>query len=440
MTIPPRNDGTSVIRTLLLACMLILVSLPAVGSAPSANHAAPRKQTLLEDRSGRALDSLHAALHRARKGKGQARLVFLGASHTASDLFTGVIRRGLQRRYGDAGHGHVLPAKPWRWYRHSDVNIQATDGWRPDRLGQPDSCEDGLNGIAGVSLSSSSAEDSARVWTSRDGPVGRRASLLEVWYLVQPAGGSFQVLVDDRPVRIVSTAGPEPGSRYAEFKVADRGHSIEIRPVGDGEVRLFGVVLERRRHGVVLDTLGVPGARAADILSWNPGIFRDQLARRKPDLFALAYGTNEAGDDDVPIEDYEASLREVLARFREVAPDASCLLIGPSDRPMPLFEGGFGPRPRTSEINDVQRRVAGDTGCAYLDLIAFMGGEMSMVQWVNAKPPLASRDHVHFTRLGYERLGEALLKALLPKSPSRKPKPRIPAAPARSSPASPKNP
>jgi lysophospholipase L1-like esterase len=129
---------------------------------------------------------------------------------------------------------------------------------------------------------------------------------------------------------------------------------------------------------------------------------------------ALAYGTNEAGDDDVPAEAYEQRLRRVLGRIQEVAPAASCLLIGPSDRPLKLEDGvTYGPRPLLDSVVDVQRRVAADLGCGFFDVRAFMGGELSMVRWVAATPPLGAADHVHFTMLGYQQLGEALHRALL---------------------------
>ena len=40
----------------------------------------------IEDRDGTSMRALHEALLRAEAGEGQARLVFYGASHVASDL------------------------------------------------------------------------------------------------------------------------------------------------------------------------------------------------------------------------------------------------------------------------------------------------------------------------------------------------------------------
>jgi lysophospholipase L1-like esterase len=150
-----------------------------------------------------------------------------------------------------------------------------------------------------------------------------------------------------------------------------------------------------------------------DHLFWDDAVYREHLARRKPDMVVLAYGTNESGDDDVPLEQYEANMRRVLTRVREVAKDASCFLIGPSDRPVRNDDGTFEARPLTEQISNVQRRVAPDFGCGFFDLQRFMGGSMSMMLWVAAVPPLATSDYIHFTQAGYERLAGVLYDDLM---------------------------
>jgi lysophospholipase L1-like esterase len=96
-----------------------------------------------------------------------------------------------------------------------------------------------------------------------------------------------------------------------------------------------------------------------------------------------------------------------------VTPNASCLLVGPSDWPLRLPDDVFAPRPRTAAIIEVQRRVSGDLGCAFFDAVAFMGGPLSMVRWVRSEPALGAPDHVHYTRAGYERMADVLYDALL---------------------------
>lgn len=367
----------------------------------------------IEDPGGRALTRFHGAMRRAARSEGQARLVFFGASHVAGDMFTGTVRRLLQARYGDAGHGFVMPARPWTGYRQSDVNLDSTNTWHTDRVGKKDDRKDGWYGLAGMSVASASDKDYGVVASTVDNEHGRSVSRFELWYLQQPGGGQLDVHIDGQLVRRIDTASIVFETGYATFDVEDGPHSFEVRPCGDGEVRLFGVTMDRLVPGVIVDTLGINGARASIHLQWDEELFKEHLQRRDPDLLVLAYGTNEAGDDRDPIEAYEQRLRAVVARVRAAAPTASCLLIGPSDRPRKVGRRSWGPRPRTAELITVQRRVAAEVGCGFFDLVAFQGGEMSMVDWVAADPPLARTDHVHFTRLGYERLGQVLTSALL---------------------------
>lgn len=382
----------------------------------------------LEDVDGRSLERFHAALARAGAGQGQARILFYGASHVASDSFTGWIREQLQLRFGDAGHGFVLPVHPWRSYVHSGVRIESNrERWSTLRI------RDGHNevdryGLAGVAVESTRADAWGAVATAARGEVGTRASRFEIFYLKQPGGGDFDVIVDNRyRERVRTRAGAvEPG--YAVYEVPDGPHSLKIRTRGNGRVRVFGVAVERDRPGVVLDTLGINGSRARFHLKWEDALYREHLARRRPDLVVLAYGTNESGDT-LPMEDYEQELREVIGRVQETVPEASCLLIGPSDRPV-LDEAtdAWVDRPRTAEINEVQRRVSRELGCAYFDLVAFTGGPLSMVEWVEHDPPHGARDHIHFTRHGYQRLAEELHAALLERFPEPAAQPTEPPA------------
>ncbi len=366
-------------------------------------------ETPIEDPGGHALDSFHDALRRAAAQHGQARVIWWGASHTAGDEYVGLIRRSLQDRFGDAGPGFVSPVRPFRGYQSSTARIESGGAWqtvRGDR-GAP-----GEYGFAGFGVESlgvgawGSLDTSAARWGDRS--VGS----YEVFFMRQPVGGRFEVQIDGRAAAVVDTVG-EAGSGYARFRVTDGPHRIQLRALDDAAVRVFGVAMERDRSGVLIDTVGIPGSRARAQLRWDDGMLREQIRRRHPDLYVLAYGTNESEDTAVPIRRYESDLRRVVGRLRQTAPDASCLLIGPSDRPIGAADGSWAPRPLTAEITATQRRVAADLGCGFFDLVAFMGGPLSMTEWASHEPAYGRVDHVHFTYEGHARLAEVLENALL---------------------------
>lgn len=362
----------------------------------------------LYDPSGLALAPLYRALRRAEAGEGQARLVFYGASHVAGDYFTNFLREQLQARFGNAGHGFILPARPWRHYRHlGGVTVESSRRWRGLRVTGTTRGVEAL-GLAGMAVESDSAQEWGRLDTGT-----RSAGRFDLSYWRQPGGGSFDVYLDGRRVRRVSTDAREPGVDQLVLSASDARHVLEVRVTGNGPVRLFGVSVEREVPGIILDNLGISGARARSHLHWDEELQATQLRRLSPDLVVLAYGTNESGDDEHPIDAYEASLRQVVARIRGTVPGAACMLIGPSDRPIRQRDGTFLDRPRTHQLVEVQRRVSRDMGCAFFDLVAFGGGPLHMLEWVAATPAYAQQDHVHYTIRGYERLGEVLLSAML---------------------------
>jgi lysophospholipase L1-like esterase len=357
------------------------------------------------------LERFHRALRELAAGRdadGKVRVAIYGASHTEADVYPQYVRGYLQERFGDAGHGFVHVAPPWRGYAHIDVSVAGFDRWRTDHA-QRSSRDDGYYGLMGASVASSHPKAYGLV-TPAENVV---ASRYELYFLAQPRGGSFEVFVDGRSHGEVSTAASRIGPGYHALEVAEGAHRIEVRPRGDGEVRFFGMTMERATSGVVVDTLGIRGTRASNALAWDETIWADNLRRRAPDLVVLSFGTNEATDADQPIAEYETRLRAVLERFARAAPEASCLLVGPGDFPDFAANGAVLPRPRVSAIIEVQSRVAADAGCGFWDLRAFMGGELSMVQWVAADPPMAAADYVHLTRRGYTRMGMALVDAMM---------------------------
>ena len=312
--------------------------------------------------------------------------------------------------------GFVSLARVNKWYRYQDWAIEDSKGWNSEHAQRTESRKDGLFGLLGASCSSSSKRDRTKVIPTRSGAC---ASHYELHYLAQPGGGSLELRANGKKLTKLSTKQIDgktvsaPTAGYHAFELPEDGNEIEIRVLGDGEVRLFGLVMEREGPGVVVDTLGIAGTRAANMLNWDRDIWMDTVRRRDPDLYVLAYGTNEATDDNQSMAAYRADLREVLTRMRDAAPDASCVLVGPGDFPREVEEDVWVPRPRVLEIIAAQRDIAYEMGCGFWDTLAFMGGVNSMHEWVTAQPQMASKDHIHFTKRGYVRLGMALLDAMM---------------------------
>lgn len=112
------------------------------------------------------------------------------------------------------------------------------------------------------------------------------------------------------------------------------------------------------------------------------------------------------------IEQYQERIAEQIRFFKEAAPQARIIFIGPSD--MGKSRGGrMLTWPLLPEMVDALKQTALSNGIAYWDLYRMMGGENSMGQWVKHHPPYAGPDYIHFTADGARKVGEALSKSIL---------------------------
>lgn len=353
-----------------------------------------------------ALRRFFEALARLESGQAQddVRITQFGDSHTAADIQTAAVRRALQTRFGDGGRGFVAIGRPWKRYLQDGVRVGMSNEWSPDKakLEKGKLVGDGMYGLSGIGLFT--RHHGARAWAD----IQTKTSRAELAYLEQPNGGAFDVFIDGVRVVRVSTRGEKASSAFRSFEIAEgTAHQLEVRAVGDGDVRVYGMSLDRAQHGVVLDALGINGARVTtSLLSWNEPHWAEQLKHRAPALVVLAYGTNESVDVDVPQHVYERQLVDALGRVARAAPSASCLLLGPPDRAIDTKDGWV-TAPKIAEIVVAQRRVAEAAGCAFYDQLAAMGGTGSIAQWATEDPPRAQKDRVHLTRDGYAQLGSS---------------------------------
>jgi lysophospholipase L1-like esterase len=347
-----------------------------------------------------ALIPFFEQLYRHQKGEmpGPLRMLHYGDSHTAADEWTGELRSRFQERFGDGGSGYSFAGRPWNGYRHEDVRSGSTRGWHTDGL--VGRSGDGIYGLGGVSMTVNIPHEA--VYLQAD------CAAFELYYYQQPGGGALELYDDGAPVDRIATDG-EAGPGYYRFETISGPHKFELETLDHAPVRLFGWVAENPT-GVTYEPLGINGASASIILGWDAATLKSNLERRNPALIVLAYGTNEAGRKETTLEAYRDLFSQLIARFRQAAPTATILVIGPPDRYIRTRKG-WQVMDGIDTVVEAQREAALANGCPFWDLRAKMGGKGSMQQWVSAG--LAQPDHVHFTGPGYKVLGDAVFRDVM---------------------------
>ncbi len=269
---------------------------------------------------------------------------------------------------------------------------------------QPDRrpyAEDGLYGLGGVSFKAE-RNTVARFGTAKTGPYGKRVSRFSLDYLEQPSGGSLQVSVDGAPRATVDTRGRSRNRRIfrSKCRTASMSSSSTPRPVSRA---LSASCSSADVPGVVVDAIGVQGARIRFLDKQDDAHWAEQLRWRKPDLLIYEFGANESSDGFLyAMADYQRTMKEVIAQGQRALPESSCLVIGAMDRAAKVGEESSACESSPRSWKNNAARPA-SSGCAFFDTFTAMGGAHSMPTWV--RRGLGQADLTHPTAVGSEVIG-----------------------------------
>ena len=342
----------------------------------------------------------------ARLLRGEAsdhiRIGVYGDSNLTMDYMTGQMRRVLQGKHGDAGHGFVALARPWSHYLHMDVK-HGIKGGIASFACSTDPIFDHVYGISGIAGESMVAGSRAWIGTAgEDAPIGHRAGRFAVYFLKGKKRGSFDIEVDGKVHASVDSRASEQALGVKTFDLEDGPHRVVFRATDSKRrVRFLGATMERDvAPSFVVDSFGVGSMNTASQARQHAGINEAMLRHRDYDLIVFATGANDGFGLDIN----EGHLKNLIALQRRAIPDAAILLMTPADRGK---RRSF--RPTISVVKQ-RYTIAKDNGVALWDLWQAMGGEGSMRKF--KARGLSKPDYVHFSEAGGAWAGDRFLYAL----------------------------
>jgi lysophospholipase L1-like esterase len=341
-----------------------------------------------------------ARLMRGRASE-HVRIAVYGDSNLTEDFMTGRMRRWLQKRHGDAGHGFVALGRPWAHYRHLDVVHGVHRGFEMFTV-TTNPTADGMYGLAVIAAASLYQGASTSLSTAApDAPIGQRVSRLEVYFLRGKRYGRFNIRVDGKPHDTVDARASELGLGRYQSQLSDAAHRIEVRDAHPTRrVRLLGAVLERDSPSFVVDSFGVGALNSRAMAAEDPAINRAMLEARGYALEIFLTGANDVFTMDVTPK----HLSSILKLHREALGHGALLVATPPDR------GKYRTFPLTRQAVAQREQIARDNGVAFWNLWRAMGGEGSMARF--RARGLARSDYVHFNQAGSGYMADRLMHAL----------------------------
>ncbi len=220
---------------------------------------------------------------------------------------------------------------------------------------------------------------------------------------------ALKMQMDDSTREIQLPAAPILGVKTIHPGFINKGVTLSFN--GGESPYFYGFVLEGD-SGVQVDNFPMRGSSGTGFESINPNVLAAQYKALNAKLIILQYGINVVPNPQKNYDYYQRLFSAQLAAIKRAAPDMSILVIGPSDMSTRI-DGVYASYPNITLIRDAMQKAASANNCAFWDLYSAMGGQNSMVSWVNDKPALAGKDFTHFTPKGAQYVGEMLYDALM---------------------------
>ena len=366
------------------------------------------------------LDSFLAALRQAKADGSQVRIAYFGDSMIEGDLITGDLRNSLQTEFGGTGVGYV-PINSITANSRGTIRQTFSEDWKEYNLitaKPPTAYPLGISGhvflphtLPQADSTAGSISRASWVEFQGGGPWARVRRFEQAQLFYGPGATSDEVFVTTNGHEVPHALSGRAAVNAMLLKPGTPAKSMRMDFAVHRARPVYGVSFESPR-GVVLDNFsfrGNSGLSLTKIPFAELAAFGKVLDYR---LIILHYGVNVASASYASYKWYERGMTRVVDRMQRAFPNASILIVGMSDKSSRI-DGEFVTDPSVPRLLAAQRSLAERNHAAFWNLYEAMGGENSMVSWVEESPALANKDYTHVNSRGAHKIAGLLFDYLM---------------------------
>jgi lysophospholipase L1-like esterase len=344
-----------------------------------------------------ALDKFFSGLDNLSQSNKSIHIGHFGDSQIEGDLLTTDIRDAMQNKFGGNGVGWMPLTSIVAGYRVT-IGHQYNENWsvfdfqngsnkyRPGPTGQV------FIGNVGASTTFTSTKHAFK----------------NAWLIADPnSSGTMSYTVSGKR-SIIQWPNNE---KYFLPLPNSEGKQINIQ-CDDGSPAIYGLNFENGK-GCYVDNFAYRGSSGSGLSQLPTALFKSLEEIMDYKLIILEFGLNVHSVGSSNYKNYESSLDKTIKHIKQCFPNASILVIGISDKGRKI-KGEWQSDVTVRDLELVQRNVAASNGCAFFSLYEAMGGEGSIIAWVeDSIPKLANNDYTHLSRDGTKLTGKMIFDYLM---------------------------
>jgi hypothetical protein len=366
----------------------------------------PNGITCIEDYSSdsSALSYFIKALRKLKQDKKPLHIAMYGDSFIEGDVLCGSFRDTLQALFGGSGVGYVPITSDVTGFRRS-IKHQF-ENWETFSIIKKDTTKKSTLGPAGFCFLPL-ADNWVEYKPARQRNI-KEFSLVKLYYK-STGHATIDYVVNDT----LNFIEDLPSSRkLQEWRYeGSQIRSILFQFPKYDSLELYGASFEDYK-GIYVDNFSMRGNSGLALDLIPDDILSSFNKHRNYKLILLQYGLNVSLEDSAKYRWYTDRMITVVKKIKKDFPKASILLLSVSDRSTNT-SGEFKTMPTIPTMRNAQRYIAQQTGIAFWDMFEAMGGENSMVEFVESKPSLAAKDYTHLTFKGGKKIARLLVNSLL---------------------------
>ena len=352
------------------------------------------------------LDKFFSALKETKTK--QLRIAHYGDSALEGDLITADLRELFQKKFGGEGVG-FLPITSLDTQFRKTTDLSFSKDWTTATLfsRNKDRLPLGINGHVFV--------DSVGSWvemkTNKRYKTVRKFDVAKLYYTEAKSNTKINYYLNGKEA-VAKTLNSGKGLKVLEIN-KDNSKSIKFEFPKNESAYFYGVSLESK-NGVYIDNYALRGNSGVDLKKISKESLKNFQKELDYKLVILEFGLNILSGKRTNFTRYEKNMVKIIKNMKAAMPGASFILIGVHDKC--IKKGSkFLTDPAVIKLVEAQKRIAEKSDIAFWNLFEAMGGKNSMVKWVNANPPRAFKDYIHFNDVGAKMEAEMIFDELMKK-------------------------
>lgn len=333
--------------------------------------------------------------------KGSVRVAYFGDSMIESDLIVQDIRKNYQETYGGRGVGFV-PVTMTIPSSCITIRHEYSSNWQTYSLLAKSPKPVGVSGYVSIPA------DSTECWVKyRAGSLPLVNATL-YYGKANNDNASISVTVNSNEPKTIEL---KPDNTLNSAYMASYANSLTINFSNADSIPFYGVDFAEK-NGVYVDNFSSRGNSGLPLSTFGTGLMNAFQRRLGYDLIVLQYGTNVLSSKSYDYIWYQKRMTNTVKHLKNCFPEADILVISLADKATK-----YGTEMKTDSaiapLIKAQKTYALNTESAFLNLFELMGGEGTMVDWVEQEEPaLAAKDYTHFSIKGSKKIADLIFNKL----------------------------